>query len=40
MGGCQNDDAFLGTLNIRCHIIIGNQKGTMILTMPHMSYSL
>ena len=23
MGGCQNYGPFLGTLNIRCHIIIG-----------------
>ena len=26
MGGCQNYDPFLGTLNIRCRIIIGIQK--------------
>ena len=26
MGGCQNYDPFLGTLNIRCHIIIRVQK--------------
>ena len=31
-GGCQNDPS-LGTLNIRCRIILGNQKGTIILTM-------
>ena len=36
MGGCQNYDPFLGTLNIRCRIIIGIQKGTMILTTTHM----
>ena len=35
MGGCQNYDPFLGTLNIRCRIIIGTQKGTIILTPPH-----
>ena len=27
MGGFQNDGPFLGTLNIRCRIIIGIQKG-------------
>ena len=27
---------FLGTLNTRCHIIIGTQKGTIILTSTHM----
>ena len=27
MRGCQNYDPFLGTLNIRCRIIIGIQKG-------------
>ena len=27
MGGCQNYDPFLGTLDIRCRIIIGTQKG-------------
>ena len=32
MGGCQNYDPFLGTLNIRCRIIIGTQKGTIIST--------
>ena len=26
MGGCQNYGLFLGTLNIRCHIILGTQK--------------
>ena len=26
MGGCQNYGPFLGTLNIRCRIIIGMQK--------------
>ena len=28
MGGCQNYTSFLGTLDIRCRIIIGTQKGT------------
>ena len=40
MGGCQNYGAFLGTLNIRCRIIIGIQNGTVILTTTYMSYSL
>ena len=34
-GGCQNYGPFLGTLNIRCRIIIGTQKGTIILTTTH-----
>ena len=36
MGGCQNDGPFLGTLNIRCRIITGTQKGTIILTTTHV----
>ena len=32
MGGCQNYCPFLGTLNIRCRIIIGIQKESIILT--------
>ena len=28
--------SLLGTLNIRCRIIIGIQKGTIILTTTHM----
>ena len=32
MGGCQNYGPFLGTLNNRCRILIGTQKGTIILT--------
>ena len=36
MGGCQNYGPFLGTLNNRCRIIIGNQKGTSILTATHI----
>ena len=32
MGGCQNCGPLWGTLNIRCHITIGTQKGTIILT--------
>ena len=27
LGGCQNYDPFLGTLNTRCRIIVGIQKG-------------
>ena len=36
MGGCQNQDPFLGTLNIRCRIMIGIRKGTIILTTTHI----
>ena len=36
MGGCQNHGPVLGTLNIRCRIIIGIQKGTIILTTTHI----
>ena len=36
MGGCQNYDPFWGTINIRCRIIIGTQKGTIILTTTHI----
>ena len=36
MGGCQNSDPFWGTLNSRCRIIIGIQKGTIILTTTHI----
>ena len=37
MGGCQNYDPFWGTLNIRCLILIGIQKGTIVLTTTHVS---
>ena len=37
MGGYQNYGPFLGTPNIRCRIIIGIQKGTIIFTTNHMS---
>ena len=40
MGGCQNYGPFLGTLDIRCRIIIGTQKGTIILTTTRMSISI
>ena len=36
MGGCQNYGPFLGTPNIRCRIIMGIQKGTIILTTTHI----
>ena len=36
MGGCQNYGPFLGTLNSRCRIIMGTQKGTIILTTTHI----
>ncbi len=37
MGGCQNNyGPFLGTLNSRCRIIVGIQKGTIILTTTLM----
>ena len=36
MGGCQNYGPFLGTLNIRGRIIVGTQKGTIILTTIHI----
>ena len=36
MGGCQNYGPFLGTLNIRCRIMIGIQKGTIILITTHI----
>ena len=38
MGSCQNYGPFLGTLNIRCRIIIGIQKGTIILTTTQILY--
>ena len=36
MGGCQNYGPFLGNLNFRCRIIIGIQRGTIILTTTHI----
>ena len=36
LGGCQNYGPFLGTLNIRCRIILGIPKGTIILTTTHL----
>ena len=40
MGDGQNYGPFLGTLNIRCRIIIGTQKGTIILTTAHMRITM
>ena len=37
MGGCHNHGPFLGTLNIRCRIIIRIQKGTISLTTTHVA---
>ena len=36
MGGCQNYGPVLGTHNIRGRIILGTQKGTIILTTTHI----
>ena len=36
LGGCQNYGPFLATLNIRCRIMTGIQKRTIILTTTHM----
>ena len=36
VGGCQNYGPLLGTLFMRCRIIIGIQKGTIILTTTHV----
>ena len=36
MGSCQNYGPFLGTLNLRCRIILRTQKGTIILATTHM----
>ena len=38
MGGCQNYGPFLGTLNIRCRILIRTQIGTIILTTTHVGF--
>ena len=40
MGDCQNYDPFLGTLNIRCRNIIGDAKGSIILTTTHVYIEL
>ena len=36
MAGCQDYSPFLGTLNIKVSIILGIQKGTIILTTTHI----
>ena len=36
MGSCQNYGPFWGTLNSRCRIILGTQKGTIILRTTHI----
>ena len=36
MGGCQNYGPFLGSLHIRCCILIWIQKGGISLTTTHM----
>ena len=38
MGGCQDYGLFVGTLKIRCRIIIGIQKGTITLTTTRKAY--
>ena len=40
MGECQNYGPLWGALHIRCRIIIGTQKGTIILTTTHMYRTL
>ena len=37
VNACQNCGPFSGTLNIRCRIIIGIQKGTIILTTTQVA---
>ena len=39
MGGCQNYGPFLGTLNIRCCIMIGIQTGAIVLTTTQVGNS-
>ena len=36
LGSCQNYGPFWGTVNNRCRIIKGTQKGTIILTTTHL----
>ena len=36
VGGYQTCGPFWGNLNIRCRIIVGTQKGTIILTATHV----
>ena len=39
MGICQNRGPFLGTLNNKCRIILGTQKGTIILKPSYGRYT-
>ena len=39
VGGYHNYDPLLGTLKISCCIIIGIQKGTIILTTTHVDWA-
>ena len=36
VGGCHKYGAFLGTLHITCRVIIGMQKGTILVTTTHV----
>ena len=38
VGGCQDYGPFLDTLNVRGRIIVGIQKGTIILTTTHVGF--
>ena len=40
VGGCQNYRPLLGSLNIRCRIILRTQKGTIILTTSHVHMNM
>ena len=40
MGGCQNYGPLLGPLNTRCRIILGTQKGTIILMLGLMVHTV
>ena len=37
-GNFQDYDPFLGTLNVRCRIIVGIQKGTIVLTTSYTGF--
>ena len=36
MGGCQNHGPLVGLLNTRCRIVVGTQKGTIVLTTTNV----
>ena len=38
LGGCQNYDPFLGTLSVKCRIIMGITEGPIILTTSHLRF--